>query len=49
MINWLTSLGLPANGDLYFVTVLVAGVLAITIVLLICSMLFGIATNIFRR
>lgn len=49
MIDWLVNLGLPSTGDFAIVTYMTAGCLIIGIVLIIVSMLMGVATNIFRK
>lgn len=49
MIDWLVDLGFTTTGDYAIVTYMVAGCLTIGIVLIIVSMLMGVATNIFRK
>ena len=50
MISWLENvIGATANGDLAFITYLAGAVIAVLLVVLVSSMLFGIATNIFKK
>lgn len=49
MISWLQSILGTIPTDLTFLLYLTACVIAVLIVVLVSSMLFGIATNIFRK
>ena len=49
LIDWLSSIGLSFNGDYAFIAQCAGAVLAIIIVVLTTSMLFGVVNAIFRR
>lgn len=50
MIQWLESvIGATASSDFAFITYISGAVLSVLLVVLVSSMLFGIATNIFKQ
>lgn len=50
MIQWLESvIGATATSEFAFITYIAGAVIAVLLVVLVSSMLFGIATNIFKN
>ena len=49
MLDWLSSIGLSFDGDYAFIAYCAGAVLAIIIVTLTTSMLFGVVNAIFRK